>query len=204
MKKLLIYAALPMCMFATLHSCSTNSITHTPVKSDTDDLKEHSTVCYVQLNDGTIKHYKTLKLVTSPFGTPHLLADRKTKFKASEITAYQNKDHYAISQRTFISGRQTHVAIETLPGFAVRIIKGRLNVYCKKYVNGQFAVNEYYLQIGDNGMIQPYSAELMSALIKDNTEAYWFFTNTKFKKHLPEKLTTTAKMYNGDQFVTMN
>jgi hypothetical protein len=85
MKKLLIYAALPVCMLATLPSCSTNSITHAPVTADTDDSKANSTACYVQLNDGTVKHYKTLKLVTSPFGTPYLLADRKTRYKASEM-----------------------------------------------------------------------------------------------------------------------
>ena len=204
MKKRLHQSAWLVCMLFGLHSCSTNSISQSQKKAEKLHSKDETVACYVELNDGTIKEYKTLRLVTSPFSTPYLLADGKTKYKASDIKAYQNKEHYAISQRSFIAGRKTHVATETLPGFAVRIIKGRLNVYSKKYVNGQFAVDEYYLQIGKNGMIQPYTEELMSALVKDNTEAYWFFTNTGFKSHMPEKLKTTAKMYNGEQYMTRN
>lgn len=204
MKKRLHQSAWLVCMLIGLHSCSTSYVSQSQKKAEKLQSKDETAACYVELNDGTIREYKTLRLVTSPFTTPYLLADGKTKYKATDIKAYQNKDHYAISQRTFITGRKTHVATETLPGFAVRIIKGRLNVYSKKYVNGQFAVDEYYLQIGKNGMIQPYSEELMSALVKDNTEAYWFFTNTGFKSHMPEKLKTTAKMYNGEQYMTRN
>ena len=156
------------------------------------------------MNDGTIKEYKSLKLVTGAFNTPYLLADGKIKIKASQIIAYQNKDHYAISQKTFSSGKMTHVATETLPGFAVRTVKGRLNVYCKKYFNGQVAVDEFFLQAGNEGRIQPYSTELMNQLVKDNSEAFTFFNSKNFKGRLPEKLHATAQMYNGGAFITKN
>lgn len=188
-----------------LTSCATSSVTDTQLRDDIARSKEIGSYdCFVKMNDGTIKQYHSLKLVTSAFSTPYLLADGKVKIKASQITAYQNKDHYAVSQRTFCCGRMSSVATETLPGFAIRTAKGRLNVYCKKYYNGQVAVDEFFLQSGDEGKIQAYSPELMAELVKDNPEALSFFTSKKFKGKLPERLHATAQLYNSGQFASKN
>ncbi len=204
MKKHLRHSALLFSILGIFSACSTSSVSKTQHKADTVNSKETTADCFVKMNDGSIREFRTLKLVTSPLHTPYLLADGKTKIKASQIKAYQNKDHYAVSQKTFCCGRISHVATETLPGFAVRTVKGRLNVYCKKYYNGQVAVDEFYLQVGDEGQIQAYSPELMSKLVKDNSEALTFFTNKKFKGRLPEKLHATAQLYNGGAFITKN
>ncbi len=204
MKKPLSLTGLLLSSILLLNSCATNSITRAARRADIANSKETASECFVRLNDGTIKHYQSLKLVTSPFSTPYLLADGKTRIKAKQIEAYQNKDHYAISQKTFNCGRISHVATETLPGFAVRTVKGKINVYCKKYYNGQAAVDEYFLQVGDAGNIMEYSPGLMSELVKDSPEAYSFFNSKKFKGSLPEKLHATAHLYNDGQFITKN
>lgn len=205
MKKYLPSAALLLSIVSIMSSCSTSSISKTQRTADIINSKENTAAaCFVKMNDGSLREYKSLKLVTSAFHTPYLLADGKTKIKASQITAYQNKDHYAVSQKTFCCGRISHVATETLPGFAIRTVKGRLNVYCKKYYNGQVAADEFYLQAGNDGKIQPYSPELLNQLVKDNAEALTFFNDRKVKAHLAEKLHATAQLYNGAQFVTKN
>ncbi|MEP7165402.1 MAG: hypothetical protein ABI741_11950 [Ferruginibacter sp.] len=204
MKQPLSLTGLLLSSIILLNSCATSSISRTQRKADIVNSKETTAECFVQLNDGTIKHYNSLKLITSPFGTPYLLADGKTRIRPKQITAYQNQDHYAVSQKTFCFGRLSHVATEALPGFAVRTAKGKINVYCKKYYNGQVAVDEYFLQAGEGGKIIPYSESLMSELVKDNSEAYNLFTNKKFKGSSTEKLHATAQLYNNGQLMSKN
>ena len=204
MKTPLSSTALLLCSIIFLQSCATSSISRTQRKADIVNSKETASGCFVQLNDGTIKHYNSLKLVTSPITSPYLLADGKTRIKAKQITAYQNRDHYAISQKTFFGGRLSYVATETLPGFAVRTVKGKINVYCKKYYNGQVALNEYFLQAGDNGKIIPYTPNLLNELVKDNSEAASFFNSKKYKGSSTEKLHATAHLYNNGQLISKN
>lgn len=205
MKNYLYPLACLFCGMISLNSCKTSNISGQERREAFAGSKEtNSTGCFVKFNDGTLKSYKTLRLVTSPFGTPYLLADGKEKIKAAQITEYQNHNHYAISQRIFCDGKITHVATETLPGFAIRIVKGKLNVYCKKYYNGQVAVDEFYLQAGKDAMILSYTPERMNELVKDNTEAYNLFNNKKFKGPLTEKVQATAQLYNSNQLISKN
>ena len=85
MKKPLSLTGLLLGSIILLNSCATNSITHAARRADIANSKETSSECFVQLNDGTIKHYHSLKLVTSAFSTPYLLADGKTRIKAKQI-----------------------------------------------------------------------------------------------------------------------
>lgn len=197
-------AVMLVSILAVFSSCKTNSIPKTQFTDDSMHSKETATACFIVKNNGEITEFNTLRLVTSPFHTPYLLADGKTRIMANDIIAYQNKDHYAISQKTFCCGRKSNVATVTLPGFAVRIAKGRLNVYCKKYFNGQVAVDEFYLQAGNDGRIMEYSPKLMIELVNDNPEAVNYFNDKKIKVRLPEKLETTARIYNGEQFISKN
>jgi len=91
-----------------------------------------------------------------------------------------------------------------LPGFAVRILKGKLNVYCRKYYNGNNSVAEYFLQSGDDGEIVPYSAGLMNELVKDNPKASDYY-NSKIKvSPKSKKLLATADIYNNSQLISKN
>lgn len=185
-------------------SCATSNVQQTEMqKTEASKSKETSSSVFVQLKDGSIKNYQSLKLVKGVFTTPHLLADGKIKIEASELIAYQNQDHYAISQSLITNGRKSFVAIETLPGFAVRIAKGKLNIYCKKFYNGRAAVDEYFIQEGSNGNIVAYSPELMKNLIKESDEAMNFFSKLKMKdRDMARKLQTTAELYNNTQLMT--
>ncbi|MEO6490141.1 MAG: hypothetical protein ABIO04_09400 [Ferruginibacter sp.] len=205
MKNYLYPAACLLSGLVLINSCSTSSISKSERETAYVNSKETaSSTCFVKMNDGTIKTYSTLKLITGTFINPYLLADGNVKIKAGQIVSYQNANHFAVSQKTFCCGRMSHVATETLPGFAVRTVKGKLNVYCKKYYTGQSVVDEYFLQAGNDGLIKPYSPELMNQLVKDNPEAYQFFNNKKFKGRTPAKLQATALLYNGDQSITKN
>ena len=205
MKKILTTLVLVSSIAISLNSCVTGKNIVTDRKTGSDS-KEVNATCFVQMNDGTIRNYTTLKLVTGMFKAPHLLADEKTVIHASEIIAYQNADHYSISQKTFSSGRKSYVAVETLPGFAVRVIKGKLNVYVKKFYNGQHAVDEYFLQ-ASNEKIIPYTAESMAELVKENSNAFNLFNNNlkTNNSNIFEKIQATALLFNnGEQFISKN
>src|SRR5205085_10152679 len=126
------------------------------------------------------QYFTSLKLVTGMLRNPYLLADGKIKVYASSIAAYQSDEHYAVSQKTFACITRTYLAVETLPGFAVRLAKGKLNVYGRKYYNGNGISDEYFLQT-DNGPIIKYTPETLKDLVKDNPEAMDFFTSKKNK-----------------------
>ncbi|MBS1741689.1 MAG: hypothetical protein JST81_01530 [Bacteroidetes bacterium] len=190
MKKTLQAFSLALCITAVGISCRSERETITIRKTDIEKSKEQSSACFIQLKDGTIKNYTSLKLVTGVLTTPYLLADGKQKIFAKQIKAYQNKDHYAISQENFVSGRKSYVAKETLPGFAIRVAKGRINVYAKKYYNGVGTVDEYFVQKGDDGKILAYTKDNMNAIAKDDDEAVAYMESKGFNINKNKKGTT--------------
>jgi hypothetical protein len=185
-----------ICLLISLNSClsSKNSIEQS--KPANYSTKEEAS-CFVQMNDGSIKNYATLKLVTGVFKTPHLIADGNVIISADKVLAYQTKDQYAISQKGFTTIKPSYVAVDALPGFAVKVAKGKLNVYAIKYYNGHNTTEKFFLQIGDDGAIVPYKYELMSDLVKDNIEAYNFFNKKKKTIALNKRLLATADIYNN-------
>ena len=203
MKKALYTPLFLLIIIILFQSCATDRSVAQRI-AEFENSKADEAVCFVQMNDGTIKYYTTLKLVTGVFTSPHLLADGQVKISASEIKAYQDANHYVISQKVFTSGKHSAVAVETLPGFAIRVVQGKLNVYCKKFFNGERAVDEYYLQSGDDGEILVYTPVLMNDMVKNDPAAFNFFNNKKIRNHMPEKLLATVKLFNNDQLISKN
>lgn len=193
---------LVLCFAITFNSCtiSKNAIESSSAAADSKKVS----ICYVQMHDGAIKNYTSLKLVTGVFKTPHLVADGNIIIKTETIKAYQDKDHYAISQRDFSTEEKSYVAKETLPGFAVRVASGKLNVYAVKYYNGHNTSEKLYLQLGNDGAILPYKYELMNDLVKDNAEAYKFFNAKKHTANVGEKIVVTASIYNSAGLFSKN
>lgn len=187
-----------------ISSCSTNKILTSEKNQEIKESKETASSSFVKMKDGKIVYYKTLELKKGVFTSPHLLADGKIKIMPSEIVAYQNNDHYAVSQSSFISGRKSYVAVETLPGFAIRVVRGKLNIYCKQYFNGRAAIDEFYIQAGAEGKIYVYSPELMKQLLKDNVEALSYFNQTEAEKEFSKKLQATAELYNNGMLMSKN
>ncbi len=186
------------CLLILLYSCTTSKNSIDQIKAEIGNPKEE-TSCFVQMNDGTIKNFGTLQLVTGFFKTPHLVADGHVTIIAAEIKAYQNKDHYAVSQKEFYTPtKPSYVAVDALPGFAVRIAKGKLNVYTLKYYNGHNTTEKYFLQPGDDGAIVAYTPQLLNELVKDNTEAYTFFNQKNKIAVLPKKLLLAVDIYNNN------
>ena len=158
----------------------------------------------MQLNDGTIKQFSTLKLVTGILTTPHLSGDGKVVINAKEIVAYQNDKHYAVSSKILTSRKSANVSVETLPGFAVRVLSGKLNVYCRKYYNGASTSDEYFLQNGSDGYIIAYSKDVLKSMLKDDMNASAFF-NSKIKvSPMSKKILTAVEIYNKAQMMTKN
>ncbi len=192
-----------LCLLILLNSCisSKNSLeTNIPVS----EKPKETAACFVQMNDGSIINYSTLKLITGIFKTPHLLADGNISITGGEIKAYQSKSLYAVSQKEFTTVKPSYVAVNALPGFAIRVARGKLNVYSLKYYNGHNATEKYFLQSGDEGQIVAYTPELMIELVKDNSDALVFF-NTKNKvSSIPQKLLATADIYNNQRFISKN
>lgn len=173
-----------------MSACHTNhAITEQRQKAVVNSRETADNECFVQWKDGRVQSFKTLTLETGLFKAPCLLADGQRRIQPSEITAYQNKAHYAISQDQFQNGRKSYVAVETLPGFAVRVAKGRMNVYAKKFYNGQHAVDEYFIQDGDKGQVVACTNEVMEKLLVSDPESFDFVyakivNTTKSKKQL--------------------
>ncbi|GAB2809330.1 hypothetical protein [Ferruginibacter profundus] len=192
-----------VCLLVLLNSCTSSKNSIDQHKAEMESAKEEST-CFVQMKDGSVKNYTSLKLVTGVFKTPHLVADGGVIITANDIKAYQSKEHYAISQKEFSAAKPSYVAVEALPGFAVRVAKGKLNVFALKYYNGHNTTEKFYLQSGDDGQIAAYTPELMKALIRDNNEAFNFFTNKKKAAVFPKNLLATADIYNNQRYVSKN
>jgi hypothetical protein len=160
--------------------------------------------CYVVLNDGSVQHYSTLKLVTGVLVTPHLLADNRIVIHAKDIKSYQNGQFYAVSSNSLKTTKKSYVTGEALPGFAVRQVQGKLNVYCRKFYNGSNTVDEFFLQTGNDGEIIAYSTKTMKELLKDNPKALDYY-NSKVKiSPKSKKLMTTAVIYNTGELLSKN
>ena len=172
--------------------------------AEAENKSEIPGLCFVQMNDGSIKQYGSLKLVTGVLKTPHLLADDKVIINSKDIMAYQSNRHYAVAAKILTSTKKGYVAVETLPGFAVKVISGKLNVYSRKYYNGANTVDEYFLQSGNDGYIIAYTKDVLKSILKEDAKALEYF-NSK-SKVLPKskKLFATVEMYNNSQMVTKN
>lgn len=204
MKAALHYFRGILCLFVLLNSsCVTSKNSIEQFDSKITNTKDEP-YCFVEMNDGTIKNYSTLKLITGIFKTPHLLADGKLIINADKIKIYQNKDHYAVSLKEFAASAKSYVAVEALPGFAVRIVKGKLNVYALKYYNGHNTSEKFFLQSGDKGEVSAYTPELLNELLKDNAEAYTFFNEKNKESSISKKLLATIEIYNNSRLVTKN
>ena len=159
---------------------------------------------FVEMNDGTIRNFTTLKMVTGILKTPHLVGDGQQIINGTDIKAYRDDEHFAVSQKTFESGRRTHLALEVLPGFVQRIATGKLNIYNKQYFNGYRKVDEFYIQSGSDGIILPYSESRLHDIVKDEPQAQKLFNGTNKKQTVLEKLQLCASIVNGSGMVTKN
>ncbi len=205
MKTALPAFAVLACTVLLLNSCTVSKNSIAVQKADTETPNETtSATCFIQLKDGTIKQFKTLKLVTGVLTTPHLLADGKEVINSKDIMAYQNNRHYAVSSQILTSTKNAAVAAETLPGFAVKVLSGKLNVYCRKYYNGTNTTEEYFLQHGNDGYIVSYSNAVLKSMIKEDTKALEYF-NSKIKvTPKSKKILTVVEIYNNGQLLTKN
>lgn len=191
-------------LIAATSSCKSSQESVAQRKSDIKESMEPTQNCFVQMKDGSIKNYKSLRIVTGMLKAPYLLADENIKIETKNITAYQTKEHFAISQDMFKSGRKSYVATEALPGFAIRIAKGKINVFTKKYFNGTVTVDEYFLQKGNDGAIVACTAENMNEMVKDDDEALAFFLNKKYNTSKTRKEFSGIALAKRDKVITKN
>ncbi|MBK8494780.1 MAG: hypothetical protein IPL50_06985 [Chitinophagaceae bacterium] len=200
-----IPALIAVCsLLMLINSCSTGKNTVDQNKTETSFSNPVPSGCFVEWNDGTIQHYSSLKLVTGILITPHLVADNKVIINSGDILAYQDKGQYAVSYKRLKSAKKALVAAEALPGFAVKLVSGKLNVYSRKYYNGGNTVNEYFLQHGEEGSIVAYSKEVMKSMLKEDKKALdYFISNSKLSPE-SKKILATVEMYNNSQFITRN
>lgn len=205
MKTALPAYAVLLCTVIMLNSCTVSKNSTVVQKADTETPNEtFAANCFIQLKDGTIKQFKTLKLVTGVLTTPHLLADGKAVINGKDIMAYQNNRHYAVSSQILTSTKKTAIAAETLPGFAVRVLSGKLNVYCRKYYNGTNTTEEYFLQNGNDGYIISYSTAVLKSLIKEDSKAMEYFNSKAKVTPKSKKILTVVEIYNNGQLMTKN
>ena len=187
-----------------ISSCATSKNSAGQEQTTLKNVNETSAGCFVQLNDGTIKQFTTLKLVTGVLTTPHLLGDGKVVINSKEIIAYQNEKQYAVSSKILTSKKSANVSVETLPGFAVKVLSGKLNVYCRKYYNGTNTSDEYFLQNGNDGYIVAYSKDILKNMLKDDLNASAFFNSKTKVSPRSKKILTAVEIYNKGQMMTKN
>ena len=204
MKKANVYVAAACSIMCLLNACSVGKNAVNNQKPDIVNTDEVSANNYVQLNDGSIKHYKSLKLVTGFLTTPHLLADNKEVINPKDIMAYQDNGLYAVASKVLTSKKDSRVAVDALPGFAVKVVSGKLNVYTRKYFNGANAVEEYFLQNEADGYIIAYSKEVLKSMLKDDAKALEYFNGKVKISPKSKKILTAVEMYNHNQLVTKN
>ena len=188
----------------TFNACSVAKNAVDETKSVAAKAINTNAACFVQFKDGKIVNYQSLQLVNAVFNDAYLLADGKLRLYPKDIKSYQTGNYYAVSQTIFANGRKSRVAIDCLPGFAIRIAKGKLNIYCKQFYNGAHAVDEFYLQSGEDGPIVVYAPKLMEELLKGNeAAAAWFKANLK-KTALHKNLQATVALVNKESLLSKN
>jgi hypothetical protein len=186
------------------NSCTVSKNSIAQQQTEIKTVNETSASCFVQMNDGSIKQFTTLKLVTGLLTTPHLLGDGKVIITAKEIMAYQNERHYAVSAKILTSKKSANVSVQTLPGFAIKILSGKLNVYCRKYYNGANTADEYFLQNGNDGYIIAYSKDVLKNMLKEDAKASEFFNSKAKVSPKAKKILAAVEMYNSSQLMTKN
>lgn len=206
MKTNIIYfVIISICVALLVSSCVTGKdsvvISQPATEKYTDDESSKRADCFVVMNDGTIKTYYKIKLITGILTTPHLLADGELKILPTQIKAYKDANYYAISQREFYNTNKTHVATNVLPGFAVRELKGDVNVYSLQYFNGSNIYKRFFLQKGNNGKIMPYTTQLLNEYAKNNMEIKNFVTKKKTRQ---KDLIAVVENYNNSISVSKN
>ena len=202
MKKYIYGFCIYCSVMLALSSCAVNQALVKQLQHELKSSRELSTASFVTYKNGTTVYYSKLILKKGIFTTPHLLADDKIVIKTSEIIAYQNEAHYAISQVLFSNGRKSYVSKETLPGFATRVVKGKLNVYCKPFFNGHGAVNEYFIQANNDGKIYAYSADQLKQLIQENETALNYFNEAVSATEKSKLIVQTADIFNNQSMVS--
>ena len=204
MKTFISAVVVILCSIVLLNSCAATNNSIVLQKTDAKTVNEGPAGCFVQLNNGTIKQFSTLKLVTGILTTPHLLGDGKVVINSKEIIAYQNDKHYAVSSKVLTSKKSANVSVETLPGFAVKLVSGKLNVYSRKYYNGANTAEEYFLQSGNDGFIIAYSKEALKKILKEDAKTSEFFNSKAKGSSKSRKMLAAVVMYNSSQMMTKN
>ena len=205
MKTNIIYVLIAACIALVLSSCTTtkNSILIEKPSFAPTFEKEANRSCFVVLNDGTVKSYATLKLVTAMFVTPYLLADGKVKIIPEEIKAYKDKNRYAVSQKIFFDEVKGHVATHLLPGFALKEKSGLINVYSLQIYSVGKVFKKYFLQNGDNGAILPFSTKLLQEYVKNEATLAKEIDLSK-KKISVRKIFTIVEDFNNSTATAIN
>ncbi len=204
MKTITPVLAVLLCGTILLNSCAVSKNSIALQNAEIKNVTEGAVSCFVKLNDGTIKQFTTLKLVTGVLTTPHLLGDDKVIINSKDIIAYQNNRHYAVSSKILTSTKSANVSVETLPGFAVKVLSGKLNVYARKYYNGNNTVDEYFLQSGNDGYIVAYSKTMMKSMLKEDAKALEYFNSKTKVSPTSKKILTAVEIYNNGQMMTKN
>ncbi len=204
MKKALPAIAVLVCAAILLNSCAVSSNTVTAQNPKVENSNDGSKSCFVQFNDGTVKQYSSLKLVTGVLTTPHLLADNNIVLNAKDIMAYQDNHYYAVSSKIITSNKKSQVAVDALPGFAIKILSGKLNVYSRKYYNGGNTVEEFFLQQGNDGFIIAYSKDVLKSMLKEDNKALEFFNGKTKVTPWSKKILAAVEIYNNGQMITKN
>ena len=96
----------------------------------------------------------------------------------------------------------SHVAIEALPGFAVRGVKGRINVFSVKYYNGHNTTEKLFLQAGEDGEVVPCTKHMLNDIIKESPEAVAVLDS----KAMPEnkRMQAAVEAYNNVKLISKN
>jgi hypothetical protein len=154
------------------------------------------TGCFAVYKDGSIKNFRKLLLKTSVVSVPYLLADDSLKIFKDEIYAYQTEEYYAINQIRYNRSSHSKIATECLPGFAIRIASGKLNVYERICYHSNTCKRDYFIQVGTHGAVYDYTPELMNTVLRHHYDAYNYF-NRKGKMSLKERIYTSVELYNN-------
>ncbi len=185
-------------LFASYHSNAGNSIIQKPL----EEIPEH-TGCFVEFVNGEIKKFSSIKLITGVFVSPYLLADGSIKIQPAQVKAYKDNRFYAVAQREFYTQGKGHISTHVLPGFAIREIKGNLNLYSLQFYNLGTVHKKFFIQNGADGKIVPYSEELLAEYFKDNEEVLAHI-NKHRKKINNKELISLVENYNSASSISKN
>ena len=180
--------------FSFLSGCYTDKWNY---RKDAIEAKDSRAECFIEMNDGTLTKYGSLKFKLPPMSYGYWSADgNRINIDWSQVKAYQTNDGYFTRVKKSIANRNINQhEVFIADAFAVRVRKGKIELFRVYTTNGKTVSNNqyeskefFYIKKGKEAEAVPLNETNLKAAILDNKNVLGDFGATYKKGHMKDVL----------------